>query len=434
MIIESVKPKAIHFLAFIGAAAGLFSISQAEVFTYTEGNLILGFQATSGTGASKNVFFNLGPATGFRDNGNQGALGTISTTLSSVYGSDWYTRADLWFGVIANLNQQPTSGIGSRTPVDGDPSRTFYISSAAAAPGAAALLAANTYPSASLGTAGNYLSGLEKVLTPSSDGTGWILADPDPLKQGLQMESDGAGVLDQTVAQHAAAWNNSWTNWNPTPGAAFNIFTGGIQQNFGKGASATYVDVQRILATNAGAVPTGVVGGGTYETTISIGSSGSITAQAATTSTPFQTWALGFPLLDAEAKRLPSADPDSDGSSNLEEFAFGGDPGDPSDHGARIVMTVDANGDKQKDLTLTLEVRSGAGFSLAANDQVSAAIDELTYRIEGSTDLVNWSSTVSEVSHLGTGSPSTGYIFKTFRLDAGNGLSGKGFLRASVTQ
>ena len=50
-------------------------------------------------------------------------------------------------------------------------------------------------------------------------------------------------------------------------------------------------------------------------------------------------------------------------------------------------------------------------------------------------DLVNWDSQVSEVTpHLGTGSLSSGYIFKTFRLNGGNGLVGKGFLRAVVVK
>lgn len=362
------------FVALCTAVAATLSISRAELFTYTDGNLILGFQATAGTGSTKNVFFNLGSATGFRDNGNQGVLGNIGATLATVYGSDWYTRTDLYFGVIANLNQQPNSGFGSRNPVNGDPSRTFYISAAAASPGAGPLVPAATFPASALGTGGTSLSGLENVLKPSSDGTGWITGSTDPLAQGLQKEPDGAGILDQTLAQHAVAWNNSWTRWNPSPGAAFDIFTGGIQQNFGKGDAATYVDVQRILAYSAGASPAGVVGGGTYETTISIGSSGSITAQSATTNTPFQTWALTFPALDTSAKRLPDADPDNDGVINLMEFVLNGNPG-TSDN-ASIAPTLNA---------------SGSNFIFAFNRRADSAGD-VTQVFEYSTDLADWTT------------------------------------------
>ena len=426
----------IRRIALLGIAAGSLSIATAEIFTYTDGNLILGIQASSGLGSSQNVFFNLGPATAFRDNGSQGVLGNIGATLTSVFGDGWYAREDVYFGVIANLNQNPNTGIGSRLQVAGDPSRTFYISTPAATPGAGVVVPANTYAPASLGIGGNTLDGLEEVLKPSSDGTGWILNDPDPLKQGLQKLADGSAVLDQTVAQHATAWNNSWSVRNPVPGAAFEVFTGGIQQNFGKGGAATYVDVQRILATNTGALPVGIVGGGTYETTISISSSGVISALGSTPASAFATWINTFnpPLVNA-SDRTETADPDGDDTNNLEEFAFGGDPTSGSDQGTRNTQTVDVNGDTLRDLTLTLEVRSGATFSPSGNDLVSAPVDQLTYRIEGSTDLVNWDSQVSEVTpHLGTGSPSLGYVFKTFRLNGGNGLVGKGFLRAMIVK
>ena len=47
----------------------------------------------------------------------------------------------------------------------------------------------------------------------------------------------------------------------------------------------------------------------------------------------------------------------------------------------------------------------------------------------------DWDSAVSEViPHIGSGSPSSGYVLKSFRLNGGNGLLGKGFLRASVVK
>jgi len=163
--------------------------------------------------------------------------------------------------VVGNLNQQPQlPSIGGRNPVDGDPSRTFYTSRATATVAGASLYAPGTFGNVSLGQAGGNLSGMENILTTVA----------------VVAQGDGAGVLDQLVSP--TEWNNSWSAWNPTPGAAFLIFTGGIQQNFGKATDSTYVDLQRVLATNTGADPTGVVGGGTYETTFAIGSDGSISA------------------------------------------------------------------------------------------------------------------------------------------------------------
>ena len=238
----------------------------SAAFTFTNGDLILGFQATGGSGSTQNVFYNLGSPIAYRDGTNPGGIiGNISTTLSNVYGANWYTRTDLYFGVIGNLNANPNSGIGNKAAVDGDPSRTFYLSLAAASPASASLYAANAYSSSQLGSAGTTLGGLETNLP------------------GFTTETDGAAILSQST--QPVEWNNSWTVRNPTPGAAFGVFTGGIQQNFGKAGSSTYVDLQRVLSTNTGASPTGVIGGGTYVTTFGIGSDGSISAIPETSTT-----------------------------------------------------------------------------------------------------------------------------------------------------
>lgn len=232
--------------------------SAMGAFTFTNGDLILGFQATSGQGATQNVFFNLGAGTAARDNASIGSLGNISTTLSSVFGANWYSRSDVYFGVIGNLRGNPNSGFQSAPAVAGDPSRTFYLSTPTVDVGEGTLIAASAYPSSALGSAATNLTGTETMIV------------------GLTTEVDGAAILNQ--AAQPVEWANGWTAWNPTPGASFGVFTGGIQQNFGKAEAYTSVDLQRVLSTNTGATPTGVVGGGTYETTFRIGSDGSISA------------------------------------------------------------------------------------------------------------------------------------------------------------
>lgn len=390
---------------------GGVSSAFADSFVFNNGDLILGVQASAGVGSTKNVFFNLGPGTTLRDNPNLGSLGNIGATLSAVFGPSWYTRSDVYFGVVANLNPNPNTGFGSTGAVNNDPSRTFYVSTAADTPGQGTLYAPGAYPSLSLGSAANNLAGMETMVVT------------------LTAEADGSAVLDQGAKP--VEWSNGWRTWNPVPGAGFNVFTGGIQQSFGKLTPSTYVDVQRVLSTNTGAVPEGVIGGGTYESTVAISSTGAITVS----NFAFDRWISTFTTISDPEDQLATADPDDDGATNLEEFAFGGNPEDSADQGGGQVQTADANADTLKDITLTLEVRSDAVFSPSGNDLVSGLTDELTYRIEGSTDLANWDSAVSEViPHIGTGSPTSGYVFKTFRLDAGNGLTGKGFLRASVVK
>lgn len=245
---------------FLTGVLALIGSSQLPAaFTFNNGDLLLGFQAVSGTGSNKNVFFNLGSGVFHRNTpGNPSfAVGNISTTLASVFGSNWYSRADVYFGVIGNLNSSSPGSPFFTAPVDGDPSRTFYLSTPAITVATGQLYAPATFNSSTLGSVGTKFSGTESMVTT------------------LITEVDGAAILTQST--QPVEWNNGWSVWNPVPGASYDALTGGIQQNFGKAGEGTYVDIQRVLATNTGASPTGVVGGGTYETTLRIGNDGSLT-------------------------------------------------------------------------------------------------------------------------------------------------------------
>lgn len=256
------------------AAVAMAASSAQGAFTFTNGDLILGFQATAGQGSTTNVFFNLGSGVyhrnnpgynfGVATNGNnpfgtsgQTQIGNVNATLTLAFGSNWYDRSDVSFGIIGNLNSNPTSGIGSKAAVSGDPSRTMYVSQATETIGGSVLWTG--YSTSALGIAGGSVTGLEGILP------------------GLTTQADGAAILSQ--ATQAVEWNNSWTAYNTTAGA-FNTFSGGIQQNFGEGLSdtQTLIDLQRIVATNTGASPAGTPGTGVYETTFSISRSGNIAA------------------------------------------------------------------------------------------------------------------------------------------------------------
>jgi hypothetical protein len=67
---------------------------------------------------------------------------------------------------------------------------------------------------------------------------------------------------------------------------------------------------------------------------------------------------------------------------------------------AFFVKFVDTDGDTLRELTLTIEVRSGAPFCRSGNDLV-ASVDGISYRLEGSLDLVSFDSAVLAVNpHL----------------------------------
>ena len=122
---------------------------------------------------------------------------------------------------------------------------------------------------------------------------------------------------------------------------------------------------------------------------------------------------------------------DSDGVSDLTEFAFNGNPSSGSSLGTITSALLDTNANSQKELTLTVAVRSGANFGPGAGGAQVATVNGVTYTIRGSVDLTNFTSAVSHVGSTASGDPD--YDLHTFRLDASEGLTAKGFLQAVVT-
>jgi hypothetical protein len=185
--------------------------------------------------------------------------------------------------------------------------------------------------------------------------------------------------------------------------------------------------VQPVLATNQ------------FEATalidnISIAVSGSYNP-----STPFQTWAIASGLDGTPGKEAGVIDdPDQDGATNFEEFAFGADPLSSSSTGLVGVVTADSDSDTQKELLITLAVRSGASF--AGSPSPIATLDGVSYSIQGSVSLTAFDQTVE--GPLGTvvlppslpPTAPTGYEYKTFRLAGSNGLPSRGFLRSVASE
>lgn len=149
---------------------------------------------------------------------------------------------------------------------------------------------------------------------------------------------------------------------------------------------------------------------------------------------PYVGWiATFFPGETDEAIIGKDADPDNDGTNNLVEFALNGTPNNGSNNGYRATSIEDTDGDTSKELTLTLAVRKGAVSPVFAGSPLTATSDGVVYTIEGSLDLAFPGSPVSEASPAtGPGGLPAEYEYRRFRLDASEGLAGKGFLRAKI--
>lgn len=150
--------------------------------------------------------------------------------------------------------------------------------------------------------------------------------------------------------------------------------------------------------------------------------------------TPFDDWMAQFTTLSG-ADLLATADPDGDNVDNVTEFAFDGNPEDGSNNGRIHLFTEDTLAATK--LVLTVAVRTDTGAWSGSPLAATSATDGIDYTIEGTVDLSDFSSAVSEVSPVqdsGLAPLSAGYKWQSFALDSSVGLSGKGFLRAGASE
>jgi hypothetical protein len=88
-------------------------------------------------------------------------------------------------------------------------------------------------------------------------------------------------------------------------------------------------------------------------------------------------------------------------------------------------------------MTLTLPVRNGATFANDGGDQLSALIDGIYYRVEGSLDLSVFANTVTEVTPTITaGLPalSSGWTYRSFRAPGTVPTVSRTFLRVKASE
>lgn len=165
---------------------------------------------------------------------------------------------------------------------------------------------------------------------------------------------------------------------------------------------------------------------------------GSLVVLSGPAPSSFSLWAeQNITNIDPAADASPAGDPDGDGQNNLAEFAFRGNPLSGTDQGLVRSFTADgSDADDSKELILTIAIRK-ANPAAFGGSPLQLVSDGVTYTVEGSNNLSSFTAGVSEVSPaITTGLPDLSadpaYEYRSFSLDASNGLAGKGFLRAKV--
>ncbi len=185
-------------LVLAGGAIGV----HAGAGTVTSGlnDIIVGFYATGGTGATTNLEVDLGNASQFYGVGGTLTLAGLNSDLSSTYGATWNTRTDLFWGVAG------TTGSATGTTIGGNAiaAKTLWAGSA--------------------------------QLTLGSGSTPWnkagAFAQQAPANTIATLYANASGSLNGAAAltdnAHGALINNtlagSWTKQEGTSAAAFNYF------------------------------------------------------------------------------------------------------------------------------------------------------------------------------------------------------------------
>jgi len=266
-----------------------------------------------------------------------------------------------------------------------------------------------------------------------NDGPGGGATDFDKLYNGRLRDNDGVITITTTPAM--AAYSVYVYALSPAQVKAHlavdnTVFNSGFE-SYSSAASFT-------LNTNY-RVYTGLTGPLEIKITNTV-CGFQIVPEEASPPSPFESWAqIHITAIDAQADASETGDPDHDGSNNLTEFAFNGDPLSGASNGRIYVLSEDSDyaGDPSaaKELILTVAVRDGTP-AFAGSPSPSASHDGITYNIQGSLTLAGFTTAVNVVpTPITNGIPGagSGYEYRSFSLEGSDGLPASGFMRAGVS-
>lgn len=211
---------AIALATTVSAIAAIPAVAAIDT-TFNTGDLILGIQSSASTSTVLEI--NVGAPSLYKSPSNGDILiGNISDQLTSLFGSNWYDDASLFFGV-SGANNALGGGLGGgpgSADVNGDFNSTAYITRS---------------------RSGNGTLGAGGVITANS--TAWNIAAASVSTGAQQLVAQGntfSALSSNGIGQIPTSNPNDWSDLNPvtgaTQGTAYSVFNGGIQQKFEGGA------------------------------------------------------------------------------------------------------------------------------------------------------------------------------------------------------
>lgn len=409
---------------------GFTGLDKARVELTGSSSLVLAVNPPSAGTATRDI--KIGALTGTGQLGGQPVPGRFVNWL--VGGLNTSTTFD---GVIRDgMSQTIGTGIGQAILTkEGTGTLTLTGASTYTGPtrvtdGKLLIQGDNSLATGAVTVSGGTLSGNGTVGGAVTVGAGGFLAPGETigtlttasatLEGALLTEYNGAGAVQLDKLQ---------VNGDLTLGAASQLVLQplGAFPATGSHVIATYTGT----LTGTFATITGLPAGFTVNYAYNDGlGSNNIAIVPATGGQAYNTWAAAYGLTGADAGA--GADPDQDGVVNVLEFATDGNPKSAA-ASEKTRPGVAAVGAEQA-LTLTLPIRTGAVFGGATAQ--SATVDGIVCTVEGSDDLLGWSSMViSEVTPaLSAGMPalSAGYTYRTFRTPGGVSSDLQDYIRLKV--
>jgi len=168
----------------------------------------------------------------------------------------------------------------------------------------------------------------------------------------------------------------------------------------------------------------------TYDATDEAGNDAIQKVRTVTVLTRYDSWAVSRGLT-LGVNDGSSDDPDKDGRTNFEEFAFDGDPLSGADDGKTRYRFVDDGGTSY--FTLTVPIRNGIIFT---GSPLSSEVEGITYTVLADDDLVGTDLSVQQRSAGSDSSrlpaPSSGYSYLSFRIQ--NPSAPRAFMWLEVTE
>ncbi len=230
-----------HLLTMlVMAGISLVALPAKAAMTYTEGDLLLAFRASTGSNTVLTV--DLGQASQFVNAGLTGAtissVVNLGSILDDTYGTAWRTGDATLNWAVAEANSNNIISSGGRT----DPYDTIYYSRGQTTdnPGIQSSAAGGPFGASTMGSSENNIV-------------------------GAQATFQGGTAIANTYADNTkiSAISNATTTWDNNVVSGFGL-GGTAEGNLVNGADASNLDLYRLLQDNTGSNPAGTVGVPSY--------------------------------------------------------------------------------------------------------------------------------------------------------------------------